>query len=189
MAMKRSPESLQLAQIEQSARKGRWKAVFAFMGEVGLGKQAAEDGRLTRSLENLSAGGGLQLSFGYFPGIQISSRNIREIELRREEMRLEFQELLEGMKVNLASSQLQAERFAERERTANAQYENMKLKVELGLAEPWQLLDAEGALRQARLDLLRTRTELALVRLSWQRTLQEGTFATLSPCLAEPAKK
>lgn len=187
-AMKSSPESRQLAQIEQSARKGRWKAAFAFMGGIGLNKQA-ENGKLTSSVENLSARGGIQLSFGYFPGIEISSRNIRELELRRKEMGLEFQKVFEGLKANLASSQLQADRFAERERTAGAQYENMKLKVELGLAESWQLLDAEGALRQARLDLLRSRTQLALVRLSWQRTLQEGAFATLSPCLAEPAKK
>jgi outer membrane protein TolC len=187
-AMKRSPESLQLVQIEEAARKGRWKAAFAFMGGIGLSKQA-EKGKFTRSMENLSAAGGIQLSFGYFPALEISSRNIRELELRREEIRLEFQELFESIQAGLASTQLQAARHAEREQTARAQYENMKLKVELGLAEPWQLLDAEGALRQARLDLLRSRTELALVRLSWQRTLQEGVFATLSPCLAEPAKK
>ncbi len=188
IAMKRSPESLQLFQIEEAARKGRWKAAFAFMGGIGLSKQA-EKGKFTSSMESLSAGGGIQLSFGYFPALEITSRNIRELELRREEMRLEFQELFEGTQASLASTQLQTERFAERERTASAQYENMKLKVELGLAEPWQLLDAEGTLRQSRLDHLRSRTELALVRLSWQRTLQEGVFATLSPCLAEPAKK
>jgi len=187
-AMQVAPESHQLDLLEAAARKGRWSAAFAFMGGVGISQQA-QDGKLTASLANLSAGGGVQLGFGYFPALRLSSRNIREIQLRRNEMRLEFQEMLQGLQAGLSSTGIQSERFAERERTARSRHEQMKLQVELGLAEPWELVPIEDAWRQARLDSLRSVAEQGLVRLSLQRTLQEGPFATLSPCLAEPDKK
>ncbi len=183
-AMRISPESNQLARIEEAARAGRWSSVFAFMGGVTL-SQNADQGNLSFSMKNLSANGGLQFGVSYFPAIEISNRNIRELELRREEMGLEFQEVFEGLRARLESGRVQVKRFSELKGAVASRYEAMKLRVELGLAEPWELLDLEGQLRQASLDLIRASAELGLVRVTWQRSLQEGAFAALSPCMVD----
>jgi multidrug efflux system outer membrane protein len=185
-ALKVAPESLQLQHLEEAAKKGRWSSIFAFVGGVSIG-QSAEGGRgLSPSFNELSARGGIQLGFGYFPALELSYRNIREIELRRVELRQEFLRMFEGFRAQLASAKIQSSRFSELEQVAHAQHENMRLRVELGLADPEQLDEFEERWHEARLDSLRARSELGLARLSWQRALQEGPFVELSPCLADP---
>jgi outer membrane protein TolC len=186
--MQNSPEAQQLSRLEEAGRQGKWSSVFAFMGGVSLSQPAA-NGRLSPSLEGLSARGGIQLSFGYFPALQISNRNLQELQLRRDEMRLEFQELLETLQGRLASARNQEVRFKELERSQETLRDATRLRVELGLAESWELDDLERALRQSRLDTLRARMNLSLARLAWQRALQEGPFERLSPCVVDLEKK
>ncbi|MBU6376601.1 MAG: TolC family protein, partial [Bdellovibrionales bacterium] len=159
-AMLISPEALQLSRLEEAARTDRWSATFAFMGGASMGL-SGNDGKLTPALDQLTGRGGIQLGFGYFPALEMSNLNIREIELRREELRLEFQGMLQGIQAQMISSKVQRERLAERERAQRSRYESMKLKVELGLAEAFDLSPLEDRWLESRLDLLQATADLS----------------------------
>ena len=182
-AMSVAPEALQLDALIEASKSARWASIFGFVGGGSLQLNADSSGGLTPSFSSLSAGAGLSFGVSLFPTIQLSQLQIREMELRKMELKQEIRQTLEGLKAQLDSSRAQLDLAVEREKALRSTLQSVSLRLSLGIATLAEREAAEGAWRESLVNRLRATSELSLSRLSWQRVMQEGPFAELSPCL------
>jgi multidrug efflux system outer membrane protein len=185
------PEYQQLSRLIEASQANVWSSVFGFFGGAraslipeGGGPNAP--GTLSPSFSRLSVGAGLNFGVSLIPTIELSELRVKEMELRQVELKREIRQVLEGLKAQIESTRAQLVLAKRAEATAQSSARAARLRLEIGVATLGELEAAHGEWRAAFLSRLRAASELELARLSWQRTLQEGPFAELEPCMVEP---
>ncbi len=180
-----APEARQIDALVAASKQARWSAVFGFFGGASLGLFPDSSGRITGSLSGLSAGAGLNFGVSIIPTVRLSQLNVREMELRREELTQELRQVLGSLLAQLESTRVQLALAAEREQVQLSSFRAARLRLDLGLSSLREFEEAEGAWRESFVGRLRAEALLALSRLAWQRVSQEGLFAELPHCMVE----
>lgn len=183
-----APEVLQIDQLIEAAKTEKWQTVFGFFGGAGVSLNPNSSVGLTPSLSSLSAGANFGFGAAMIPAIRLSELKVEALELRKQELLLEIRSTLEGLRAELSSAQARRENAADLESALLSSYRAAKLRLELGLATITELENAEGAWREAFVGRFSVESQLSLARLSWARVMQEGPFASLTPCLVPPSK-
>lgn len=187
-AMLVTPEARQMDQLIEAAKSEKWQTVFGFFGGAGLSLGQGAGGGLTPSLGNLSAGASFGFGASMIPAIRLSQMQVEALELRRQELELETRAALEGLQAELASTRARLANAGELEKALLSSYRAARLRLELGLVTINELQAAEGAWREAFVGRLAAESQLSLARVAWSRVMQEGPFATLTPCVVPQSK-
>jgi outer membrane protein TolC len=180
-----STELAQLRALEVAAREGRWSKRFSFIGPVSAGESVSglvpgQD--LTFSFSNLMGQASVNFGFAHFARIQLSSRNVEEVQARMLEAQMEIRRILE---INFSALKAAAEQY-------EAIDQSVKLLKRVFVADQRRfrereislqdLIETQARLRQARLERLQVQTDINLARLSLHRMHRSEIFKHVRGC-------
>lgn len=182
-ALRISPELRQMGILVSAAGTEKWSTLFGFLGGFSLGNRRGMTG--SEAFNGLQGSGGANLGFAMFPQYKLSKQNVVEFRIREREVRLEAQEVVES---SLGSVREGKERLAlaqGAEDSFRKVYQAKLGQFELGISGIIPALMARAQLRQASIEVLRARTQLALSRIALHRILLTGEFASIQGCQAK----
>lgn len=186
-ALSVSPENQQIDQLIVAAESEQWSKTFGFITGASAGSQAAmgKDGQLhNASLENLTGRGSMNFGFAYFPTVEIASRNVEALRLRKTGLRLEQTALLESALSAAREAQDQLDLAISAETELKAVYDAKALKYNLGLGSLTAVLQARTHLTQASVAKVKATLDLNLIRTTLHRALLTDQFGEIQGCQA-----
>jgi multidrug efflux system outer membrane protein len=182
-SMTGSSELAQLEFLTSAAKADRWARIFGFIIGVSASQQAGAGSELRSSLSQFDAGGRMSFSANQFPNIQLASRNIESIEIRKEEVRREFTRLVEAVKEKLPSIKNQVLLAAEAEAAMRISFERTLERYQYGAGVSLiDVLRSRIGIQEATTEKVRAMNDLNLARISLSRILRVGEFAKINGC-------
>ncbi len=182
---KASPESVQINYLAQAARSSRFEKMFGFMSGVSLNVAPGENG-FVKSFSQLSMGSGFSIGFDYVPSIRLADENIREIQLRARELRLQQQQLAEATIGSIVEVKKQLAANAEAEELLEKVYQAEFRKYTLGLSDLLHLFEAQAKISQATAARVKSQLDLDLLRITLHRALVSSEFSKVPGCRIRP---
>lgn len=179
-----APEKAQIHHLIEAAKQSHYSSQWAFLTGATLSAQPVVSGGATPgvSFSNLTMGGQAGFGFGYFPTVQLTADNIRQMELRIEELKIEQARVVESTLVALGEARRQAGIAATAESALERSYQMELQLYELGASTLYNVFAAHQSLTQASIARSRSRTALDLARITLHRLLLTDQFAELKGC-------
>ncbi len=174
---KTSPESAQLDQMITAAKAAKWSKGFSFLTGASLGRQ-----RVDGSFGDISRTGSVGLGFGYFPHLSLSSLQIKQIEMRKENLRLEQAELIESTLASLQEAQIQFDLASQAEANLQQVYQSELLRYKMGITDILHVLSAANGVTTAVINKVQAETNLNVQRVNFYRLLLKDQFAVIQRC-------
>lgn len=187
-ALKVAPESLQLNSILDAAKNGKWSKVFAFISGASVGTQGglASGSVQNVSFSNLRANVNVNFGFAYYPAIQLSQKNVEEVQLRIKELKLEQTQVLEKTILGLKKANEEFALSSQAEAQMYEVYKTALTRFELGLETLLNVLLTRKQAAESSVARVQANVLLNQYRITLNRTLIEESFTKLTGCRLDP---
>lgn len=184
---KASPESQQIYYLAQAAQSAKFAKTFGFMSGASLNVHPGDNGFVTSfSGSNLSGGAGFSIGFDYVPSIRLANENLREIQLRARELRLQQQQLVESTIGSIRETKKQLAATTEAEVLLESVYRSEFRKYTLGLSDLLHLFEAQSKVSQATAAKVKAQMDLDMLRITLHRALLTTEFSKVPGCRIRP---
>ncbi len=184
-----APEARQIRYLLKSAESEEWAKIFGFISGVsagsingGIGVGGPTSYESSAAFKDVTGRGMFNFSFEYFPNLSLSNHNQNEIKVRYAELRTESNRLVESA---LGKLKFVLERKRELDRAEallNQVFDADKLRYAAGEITLEELIQSQGRVRQARLEALKVKTDLNLLRVTAHRMTVGDEFAQVKGC-------
>jgi outer membrane protein TolC len=178
-----APEQAQINELISAAKAGTWSKAFGWINSASVGA-SGQNGE-SASFSNLQAKGSISLGLGIFPVIELSNRNVQEIQLRAEALKQENTQILEGSILATQEAQNELAHFTRAEEALKGAYEDVLTQYQFGVANIYDLLQAHKSLSAAAISRIQAELEITLLRVTLHRTMLTQEFAKLPGCAAQ----
>lgn len=185
-ALKISPEYSQIGNLISASKAGKWSKAYAFMNSSALSIFADENRSL--SFSNMRADANLNLTLGVFPAISLTQSIIKQLELRKEEIKTEQARIIESNLGVLAKAKLQLEQAVQAEEGLNKVLQEQTANYSLGLTDLLHVIDTQNSVTEASTARVQSQMELNNLRVTLHRTFLSEEFAKIQPCKAVQEK-
>ncbi|MFL5814402.1 MAG: TolC family protein [Bdellovibrionia bacterium] len=177
------PELAQINELITAAKAGTWSKAFGWINSASL--EASSENGSNASFSNLQARGSVSLGLGIFPVIELSHRNVQEIQLRAEALRQENTEILEGSILATQEAQNELAHFSRAEAALKGAYDDVLTQYQFGVANIYDVLQAHQSLSAAAINRIQAELEITLLRVTLHRTMLTDEFAKIPDCAAQ----
>ncbi|MBI3558659.1 MAG: TolC family protein [Deltaproteobacteria bacterium] len=171
----RAPERTQLDFLKEAAEAGVGNARWAFLGgcsgQAGTASSVAGGSAFT-----VTASATLSLGFGYFPTIALAKRNVKDVEIRQQELGLELGRVLESALADIAGEKTRITNAETSVQASEALLAEQNYLLDLGKVTVRERLDAITNLARAKTEVLSARNTLSGHRITLKRLALEGKF-------------
>ncbi|MEK6773845.1 MAG: TolC family protein [Bdellovibrionota bacterium] len=186
-ALKKSPEYAQIGQLITASKNGKWSKAFAFMNNSSLSSMSP-DGRSV-SFNNVNVSNQFNFGLGYFPSLELAETQIKKLELRRSEIKVEQAQIVESNIGVLSAAKMQLEQAAKAEASLNKVLQDQINNYSLGLTDLQNILLTQNTITQASTARVRAQLDLDTIRINLHRILFNDEFEKIKPCQAKPVAK
>ena len=177
-----SPELSQIQFLVAAAKNERWSRSFGFLGSAALGSQVSASSSTPASFSNIRASGSMSIGLGIFPTIQLSSRNIQEIQLQDAEVRRQTTQVFEASLKSMLEVKKQFSLASDAEQEMADVYQGKKEQYDLGLCSYMTVLLTRTQMTSATLARIQAATDLNLLRTTLHRALITEQFSQIKGC-------
>jgi outer membrane protein TolC len=196
-AAQASLELKQMHHLGEAAKRDRWSRYFGFISSASLSTAyrapGTTDGLREQDLAFDKLAGTLNLHFGfdYFPLIKLSQRNIDDITLRKREIGLEINRVLEGSRLKLPAIQHRVDLAREAEAALRRNFDIVYNRFKIGAGVTLlDLIQARIGIEQSITERLLAEMEQSLTRVSLHRIYLTDVFAKVPSChYVNPAER
>jgi outer membrane protein TolC len=178
-----APEQAQINELISAAKAGTWSKTFGWINSASVGASGQNGGNA--SFSNLEAKGSISLGLGLFPIIELSNRNVQEIQLRAEALRQENTQILEGSILASQEAQNELAHFSRAEAALKGAYDDVLTQYQFGVANIYDVLQAHKSLSAAAINRIQAELEITLLRVTLHRTMLTDEFAKIPDCAAQ----
>ena len=174
----RSPEINQLNYLIKAGQTSTYKKAFGFFSGATLSTSRDPMGGFT----NVKGIGTLDWGFGYFPALEISNLNVRDVQLQRQQLVYEQQQLVEVNLLSLQEAKIQYEAAASAETDLKAVYDAELVRYQAGIISIVDLLQIGNTQTAAIMARIRAQTSLDTIRINLHRMTIADQFQYISGC-------
>jgi outer membrane protein TolC len=180
-----APEQLQIDSLIAAAKSAKYTTEWSFLTGTSL-SVSTNFGQ--SSFGHLSAGGGVNLGFGMLPAIHLSSLDIAAMQIRKREISLEQQNVIETAinSVDAAKDAVTNAGYAKENYQKALQAELDKLR--LGQSTLINVFTVSNFATQAGLTYANSLVDLDNQRIALNRVLISNQFAKIPTCHLQKAK-
>jgi outer membrane protein TolC len=182
----RAPEFTQLYYLEKAAKWDKWSRIFGFVQSATTNVAIGANNSL--SFSNLTGSVGFGFGFWYFPSLKLSDRNLREIQLREDELRQEFTRLIEASQQQFEQAERRVGLTAQSVQALQNVFQSKLIAYRVGTDSLLSVLDARARLREAQLELDRADADVNALRITLHRALITGQFDQIQSCIELPER-
>lgn len=187
LAKDTAPEYQQINFLIQAAKAEKWSKVFAFFSGASAGNTSGIDGGgASFAFKNQMGRGMFNFGFDYFPNLDLSNHNLDELTIRKAELDSEIARSVEALTGRVQYVLSRKNQASASVRLLEGVLENEKQRFASGEISLTTLLDAQEKVRQASLELLKSRTDLNLLRVALHRLTKSDQFALIPGCETLP---
>lgn len=177
-----SPETSQMNSLITAAQYGKWSKAFSFLTGSSLGMSRPASGG---AFSSVTQNGSVNLGFGYFPALQISNLNIQQLQLRKQELRLDQAQLIETTLGALEEAQKQYSAALVAEENLRSVYDAEYKRYQVGISDILHVLQAGNDLTGAIVNKVKAQTNLDTLRVSLHRMMISDQFKGIENCVIE----
>lgn len=181
VSISKSPELQQLEYLHRAAKAAKWSQAFAFLNAGGVGSTNSAS---TGAWNPTQFTGSMSIGAAYYPTLQLSNLNVAQIELQKDQMRLQHAQTVESIYSSLAEAQKQVANTMDAETNLREYYQTEVLKYQTGLTDLLHVLIAANNLTLALTSKIKSQNDLDNQRVSLNRLLIEQEFNGIPPCNA-----
>ncbi len=191
LALEKAPESEQIKNLLEAAKKERWSKQFGFISGASASNKVTglDGGSASFAFSDQGVGGFFNFGFDYFPNISLSHRNIEELQIREAELNSELARLVDSMQGRLDFVKTRHRESTKSENLLKRVFENDQQRYAAGDISLMELTETMARYRQAGLERLRANTDLQLLRVSMHRIVVGEQFAEIKGCEVLPKEK
>lgn len=186
-ALYRSPEHDQINFLIAAGEDGNWKQVFAFFNSGALSSMGGAGN--SASFSKLAATANFNLGFSMVPAYQLSNTMVEQLRLRRQEIVLENNKVVEQAITGIREATLQLSQASQAEASLRQVFEVTLENYNLGYTDLLHVLDAQRSVTQASTAKIKATVELDSMRINLQRALVSDQFKTIPACTARYVAK
>ena len=174
----RAPEVAQLNSLLQAGKTATWKAAFSFLSGASMSSTRDPMGGFT----NAKGLGTLDWGFGYFPTIEISNLNLRDIQLQRQQLNYDQGQLVEVNLLSLKDAKVQYEASSAAERNLKEVYDAELLRYQQGIISIIDLLQIGTNQINAIMARIKASTSIDTIRINLHRMTLSDQFQYIPNC-------
>ncbi|MBL7689461.1 MAG: TolC family protein [Bdellovibrionaceae bacterium] len=179
-ALKVSPEMEQLLMLKKAAERNSWSQYFAFIQGSGVRSPAGAGSSI--AFDNVNIGMNFNIGYAQVPTIKLSEDRIKEIKIRINELQYEIGEQSEYAFALVKEAKDRHQYAVEAAELMKSAYDRDVIRYQYGLVDLQTVLTSRSQYRDAVLESLSAKTQLALNRIVLHRLLGSDKFATLPSC-------
>ncbi|WP_374028955.1 TolC family protein [Bdellovibrio bacteriovorus] len=178
----KSPETAQMNSLITAAEYNKWSKAFSFLSGSSLGMTRPVSGG---SFSSVTQSGSVSFGFGYFPALELSNLNIKQLRLRKQELKLEQAQLIESTLGSLQEAQRQYAAAVQAETNLNQVYNAEVMRYKEGITDLLHVLEAGNALTNSVVNRVKAATSVANLRISLHRLTVSDQFTAIEKCEIE----
>lgn len=177
-----SNEAKQVRSLIKASENVTWTKAFSFLGGASLNLPNTSGGVLPKSFSGLAAAGGVNLGFAYFPNIELSNYNTRQLQINYNEIYNLMGQVIATALASLeeAKEQLHNSRLAEM--YAQKEFEGQFEAYRLGNIDLNRVLQAVTDINTAVAARIRATSDIDSQRVSLYRVMVIGPFERIPGC-------
>ncbi|MGZ3772237.1 MAG: TolC family protein [Pseudobdellovibrionaceae bacterium] len=174
-----SVEVVQIDALVAAAKAQRWSQAFSFItgGTLSESRNAS-----TGSLGSITPIGTVNLGFGYFPALQLSSLNIQNIALQKNQLYFDQAALVETTLKSLDQATQQYQSAVLATDSLTKFYNTEVLMFKTGTTDLLHVLTAANSLTTALSGKIKAQADLDNLRINLQRMLISDNFKNIQNC-------
>jgi hypothetical protein len=182
LAYAASPELAQINHLIEAAKLQQWARAFGFASGFSVSQQS-DSGNVRLAFDKLVGRGFLDIGFSRIPLVNLSERNIEELELRGVELKREMGRVLSITLDKLPILMNRLRISTETEDRLRQNFARNLARYQLGEGITFdQVLRSRLSIQEATVERVRAQTDLSLVRLNLHRLLRTDEFTKIEGC-------
>jgi outer membrane protein TolC len=174
----RSPEISQLNYLVKAGQAATWKAAFSFLSGASMSTSRDPMGGFSQ----VKGLGTVDWGFGYFPAIELSNLNVRDIQLQRQQLAYEQGQLVEVNLLSLREAKIQYDAAAAAEGNLKEVYESELARYQAGIISIVDLLQIGTNQTNAIMARIKAATSIDTIRINLHRMTLSDQFQYIGGC-------
>lgn len=175
----RSPEVAQMNSLLQAGKAATWKAAFSFLSGASMSTTRDPMG----GFSNVKGLGSVDWGFGYFPNLEISNLNVRDVQLQRQQLNYDQAQLVEVNLLSLQDAKIQYDASSSAERNLKEVYEAEILRYQQGIISIVDLLQIGTNQTNAIMARIKASTSIDTIRINLHRMTLADQFQYIPNCV------
>lgn len=174
-----TPEVMQINSLIAAARDEKFAAAWGWLGGPTLSVSGTDS---AGGFGKVSSGVPMNLGFGIFPTVEISSLNVDQLRIKAREVDTENAELIESAWGSLTEAETQLDQGSAAYDDAKKYFEDTLASYNSGTVDLLHVIQAANSETEAGVDRAKAQVDVDNQRVNMARIMRTGPFAPVPTC-------